>query len=147
MIKHFVCSLFTKNIFLIFYSSVLSLSGDMEDIPNAISPYRKKKVVGSGSCSALIKLLPGNKDVYMSHDTWDTYQSMLRMLKKYDFAFKPQGGNMISQISIYIPFFMTLINTVKFCYYNHSKLRPSSLLRPFVSVRLPNAFFNINRSH
>ncbi|XP_060577603.1 putative phospholipase B-like 2 [Ruditapes philippinarum] len=70
---------------------VLSLSGDMEDIPNALNPYRKKKVVGSGSCSALIKLLPGNKDVYVSHDTWDTYQSMLRILKKYDFAFKPQG--------------------------------------------------------
>lgn len=66
----------------------------MEDIPNAMNPYKKKKLVGSGSCSALVKLLPGNSDLYVSHDTWDTYQSMLRMLKKYDFTFKPQGGKL-----------------------------------------------------
>ena len=39
--------------------------------------------MGSGSCSALIKIIDGNKDLYVSHDTWNSYQSMLRVLKKY----------------------------------------------------------------
>ena len=30
-----------------------------------------------------MKLLEGNKDLYVSHDTWNSYQSMLRVLKKY----------------------------------------------------------------
>ena len=45
------------------------------------------RILGSGSCSALIKILPGNQDLYVAHDTWNSYQSMLRMLKKYDFAY------------------------------------------------------------
>ena len=39
------------------------------------------------SCSALVKILPNNEDLYVAHDTWNSYQSMLRMLKKYDFGF------------------------------------------------------------
>ncbi|WAR23064.1 PLBL2-like protein [Mya arenaria] len=74
---------------------VLSLSGDMEDIPNAMNPTRRPKVKGSGSCSALIKLLPGNKDLYVSHDTWDSYQSMLRVLKKYSFGFHLMSGDSV----------------------------------------------------
>ena len=44
-------------------------------------------VLGDGSCSALIKVLPGNKDLYASHVTWNSFQSMLRILKKYSFGF------------------------------------------------------------
>ncbi|XP_052256063.1 putative phospholipase B-like 2 isoform X2 [Dreissena polymorpha] len=73
---------------------VLSMGDDMEDIPNAMKP----KVTGSGSCSALIKLLPGYKDLYVSQDTWSTYQSMLRMLKKYDFAFQTGAGVVPGQV-------------------------------------------------
>ena len=60
----------------------------MEDLPDALGiPKFKKKTVGSGSCSALIKLLPGNQDLYVAQDTWTSYQDMLRVLKKYDFAY------------------------------------------------------------
>ena len=60
----------------------------MEDIPDALGiPEFRKKTVGSGSCSALIKLLPGNKDLYVAQDTWSSYQDMVRILKKYDFGF------------------------------------------------------------
>ena len=48
---------------------------------------KHKHVLGSGSCSALVKLLPGNQDLYVSHDTWNSYQSMLRVLKKYSLGF------------------------------------------------------------
>ena len=31
--------------------------------------------------------MPNNEDLYIAHDTWNSYQSMLRILKKYDFSF------------------------------------------------------------
>ena len=47
----------------------------------------RKRVLGSGSCSALIKLLPGNEDLLVSQDTWNNYQSMLRIIKRYSFNY------------------------------------------------------------
>uniref|UniRef100_A0A8C4QZ36 Phospholipase B-like n=1 Tax=Eptatretus burgeri TaxID=7764 RepID=A0A8C4QZ36_EPTBU len=46
-----------------------------------------EKVAGPLSrdhCSALIKLLPGNKELMVSHTTWGSYQMMLRIVKRYD---------------------------------------------------------------
>ncbi|RZF39366.1 hypothetical protein LSTR_LSTR000887 [Laodelphax striatellus] len=42
----------------------------------------------SDHCSALIKLMPGNKDVYFGQNTWIDYSVMLRILKKYILPFK-----------------------------------------------------------
>nr|XP_054749532.1 putative phospholipase B-like 2 isoform X2 [Lytechinus pictus] len=61
--------------------------GDLEDLESALSKSRKQRMPGDGHCSALIKLLPGNTDLFASHDTWDGYQGMLRTIKKYNFAF------------------------------------------------------------
>ena len=36
----------------------------------------------------IFQMLPGNKDLLASHVTWNSYQSMLRMLKKYDLNFR-----------------------------------------------------------
>ncbi|KAG8455685.1 hypothetical protein GDO86_001759 [Hymenochirus boettgeri] len=73
---------------------LFQLGGDLEDLEAALNKTAPKRVMGSGSCSALIKLLPGNKELFVSHDTWNTYQSMLRIIKKYTFPFhtKPKGG-------------------------------------------------------
>lgn len=74
--------------YVILFYSVLSLSGDMEDIPAALGFQKfKREPIGSGSCSALIKLLPGNQDLYVAQDTWTSYQDMIRVLKKYDFGY------------------------------------------------------------
>lgn len=74
------------------------MGGDVEDLEGALNKSSQSQPLGSGSCSALIKLLPGNKDLMVSHDTWNTYQSMLRIIKKYNFAFKtsPTGTSLIS---------------------------------------------------
>ena len=69
----------------------MNVFGDLEDLEQAVAAgdedIKPTHVFGSGSCSALIKLLPGNADLYASHDTWNSYQSMLRILKKYDLGF------------------------------------------------------------
>lgn len=59
----------------------------MEDLESALGKSKKERLLGDGHCSALIKLLPGNTDLFVSHDTWNGYQGMLRIIKKYDFAF------------------------------------------------------------
>ncbi|KAJ9596928.1 hypothetical protein L9F63_012053 [Diploptera punctata] len=48
---------------------------------------RGAKLRGSRSCSGLIKLLPDSSDLYTSHDTWSSFESMWKVLKKYDFHF------------------------------------------------------------
>ncbi|XP_061527664.1 putative phospholipase B-like 2 [Phycodurus eques] len=67
---------------------LFQMGGDLEDLESVLNKSSLTRPVGSGSCSALIKLLPNNKDLLVSHDTWSTYQSMLRIIKKYTFAFK-----------------------------------------------------------
>ncbi|KAF7238436.1 putative phospholipase B-like 2 [Varanus komodoensis] len=67
---------------------LFQLGGDLEDLEPAFNKSDRQRVLGSGSCSALIKLLPGNQDLLVSHDTWTTYQSMLRILKKYTLPFR-----------------------------------------------------------
>lgn len=73
---------------------MFQISGDLEDLEVALKKPSdlRKHVLGSGSCSALIKLLPENADVYIAHDTWNSYQSMLRILKRYEFNYHLLDG-------------------------------------------------------
>uniref|UniRef100_A0AAR2JFJ5 Phospholipase B-like n=1 Tax=Pygocentrus nattereri TaxID=42514 RepID=A0AAR2JFJ5_PYGNA len=67
---------------------LFQMGGDLEDLEAALNKSSQSRAVGSGSCSALIKLLPGNKELLVSHDTWNNYQAMLRIMKKYNFSFR-----------------------------------------------------------
>ncbi|CAG08547.1 unnamed protein product, partial [Tetraodon nigroviridis] len=67
---------------------LFQLGGDLEDLESALNKSSQTRPLGSGSCSALIKLLPNHKDLLVSHDTWNTYQSMLRIIKRYNFEFQ-----------------------------------------------------------
>ncbi|XP_055963141.1 putative phospholipase B-like 2 [Sorex fumeus] len=67
---------------------LLQISGDLEDLEVALNKTRTQRVLGSGSCSALIKLLPGRRDLLVAHNTWSSYQHMLRVIKKYHFSFR-----------------------------------------------------------
>lgn len=70
------------------WSRLFQMGGDLEDLEAALNKSSQSRTVGSGSCSALIKLLSGNKELLVSHDTWNTYQAMLRIMKKYIFSFR-----------------------------------------------------------
>ena len=70
----------------------MNIFGDMEDLSQALVVQQNMSVkldrhLGDGHCSAMIKVLPGNQDLYASHVTWNSYQSMLRVLKKYKMEF------------------------------------------------------------
>ncbi|XP_021113059.1 putative phospholipase B-like 2 isoform X5 [Heterocephalus glaber] len=72
---------------------LLQISGDLMDLELALNKTKTRATLGSGSCSALIKLLPGQRDLLVAHNTWNAYQYMLRVLKKYQLHFRegPQG--------------------------------------------------------
>lgn len=76
---------------------LFQMGGDLEDLESALNRSSRTRAVGSGSCSALIKVLPGRQDLLVSHDTWNTYQSMLRILKRYSLAYRtsPTGKGTI----------------------------------------------------
>ncbi|XP_052420567.1 putative phospholipase B-like 2 isoform X2 [Carassius gibelio] len=67
---------------------LFQMGGDLEDLEEALNKSSPSRSVGSGSCSALIKFLPGLKDLLVSHDTWNNYQSMLRILKRYSLTYR-----------------------------------------------------------
>jgi len=74
----------------------MNIFGDLEDLEQVFDVTQKvpPKVRGIGHCSALIRLLPNNSDIYVSHDTWNSYQSMLRILKNYRLPLRrvPKGA-------------------------------------------------------
>ena len=47
---------------------------------------------------AIVRLAPNNSDVYMGHNTWTGFYSMLRLLKDSDFDKKPMESWSISAI-------------------------------------------------
>ena len=73
--------------------SLFQVQGDLEDLESALKGSSNDKASGSsGHCSALIKLLSGNKDLYVAQDTWADLESMLRILKKYHFNYRNLEG-------------------------------------------------------
>lgn len=86
----------SRSSLLLYPTRLFQMGGDLEDLESALNKSSQTRPLGSGSCSALIKLLPNNKELLVSHDTWNTYQAMLRIMKKYNFAFKVSPlGNLL----------------------------------------------------
>lgn len=64
-------------------SAALGLYEALEEGPNGRHYFTNRP-----SCSALVKLAPDHKDVFISHDTWQNYEAMLKVMKYYDFAWR-----------------------------------------------------------
>ncbi|XP_003386071.2 PREDICTED: putative phospholipase B-like 2 [Amphimedon queenslandica] len=73
---------------------------DMEDLQEAFTGSDSHRVLGDGSCSAIIKVLPNNEDLFTTHDTWSEYQTMLRVFKLYDLPYRLINGGRIPGSSI-----------------------------------------------
>ena len=72
--------------------SLMQADCDLEDLEQVLGKKEVRRVFGSGSCSALIKVLPGNKDLYISHVTWTSYAELLRVFKLYDIGVTVRGS-------------------------------------------------------
>ena len=67
-----------------------SLGGDLEDLEVALgAPDEvKSRVLGGGSCSAIIKLLPDKSELFTAHDTWGPLSDMVRIYKRYELSYR-----------------------------------------------------------
>jgi hypothetical protein len=63
----------------------LNLMPEIFDFENFLS---NKTARNEGHCSALVKPLADGSDLFVGHSTWIFYEFMLRVMKKYKFAFK-----------------------------------------------------------
>lgn len=103
------------------------MSGDLEDLESALNKSSLTRPLGSGSCSALIKMLPNNKDLLVSHDTWGTYQSMLRIIKKYSFAFKVSPLGIFMTPVLYFLFTHSMYKSYQYSCFFKGEKKPTLL--------------------
>ena len=82
----------TQPVFYHIFRMMMQLSGDIETLTSVLNGTQST-VLGSGSCSALIKLAPGNSELFVAHATFTGYQRMLRILKKYNLNIQTVHGN------------------------------------------------------
>ncbi|XP_049518650.1 putative phospholipase B-like 2 [Dermacentor silvarum] len=69
----------------------LSAIGDLLELELKFGRFKDLHSLMALTCSALIKIAPGNKDIYFAHTSWFTYKSMLRMQKKYKLPWHTAG--------------------------------------------------------
>ena len=102
-VYHYYLHVYFPSIYLLFFCIYMThycclyppyrffqLHGDLDDLESALDGANisaSSRVTGSGSCSALVKLLPGNSDLFVGHNTWTSYYNMLRIYKMYDFKY------------------------------------------------------------
>lgn len=84
---------------------ILNVQGDLEDLVTALAAsdapglqQEHGRVLGSGSCSALIKLVPSANELFVSHDTWSSYETMTRVQKKYVLNYHMGPGRAKSEL-------------------------------------------------
>jgi hypothetical protein len=70
---------------------LINILGDLGDLEVALNPKPSLQKVRDGHCSVLIKLI-GQQDIYAGHVTWDTYSSMLRIIKRYNIGYKTSSA-------------------------------------------------------
>lgn len=88
--------------FCLLNESWFNIFGDMEEFEQMFAPqkvgqdWRVNKIGRRhmiGSCSALIKVLPETSDIFTSHVTWNGFESMIRILKKYNFEYRQTASS------------------------------------------------------
>jgi hypothetical protein len=67
--------------------TAMQFGGDMETLMQAFSVEKLPRIVGAGSCSALVRLTAKNEDIYFTHDTWSSFTTMLKIYKRYDLPY------------------------------------------------------------
>lgn len=72
----------------------INMLGDLDELAFALSmPNSTDGILFSEHCTGLVKLLPDWSNLYFSHVTWNSYQSMLRLQKMYVLRFHLYPGS------------------------------------------------------
>ncbi|XP_050353907.1 putative phospholipase B-like 2 [Nymphalis io] len=68
----------------------INMLGDLDELAIALSAPKENPegLLFGEHCSGLVKLLPDWSELYTSHATWNSYQSMLRIQKSYVLNYK-----------------------------------------------------------
>lgn len=66
---------------------LLNLIPDLDVLEEVMQKKSIDRLLGEGSCSAVVLPLADGSDLLMAHNMWSSYRSMLRFIKKYDFRF------------------------------------------------------------
>ena len=66
---------------------LLNLIPDLDVLEEVFQKKSFNRLLGEGSCSAIIRAVPDGSDLFVAHNMWSTYHSMLRIIKKYDFKY------------------------------------------------------------
>lgn len=79
---------------------MMNMAWDLDTLVDVLADDTEREKIGNthiGHCSAMIKLLPDYSDLIVGHNTWTGYNTMLRILKKYNFTIHmtPQSDEVI----------------------------------------------------
>ncbi|ODM95390.1 putative phospholipase B-like 2 [Orchesella cincta] len=68
----------------------LNIREELDDLSHALDPTPglKDPTDREGHCSVMIKVMENNRDIFSSHVTWTKYTSMLRVIKRYNLAYR-----------------------------------------------------------
>lgn len=93
----FVIILCYKAISLILtvWCSLFQIAADVGDLATALKANSLMNLDSSDRCTSLVKLTPGNEDLYIAHNTFSSFSSMLRVLKRYTFGFHLTPGRFL----------------------------------------------------
>jgi len=73
--------------------NIMTETGELEQV---LKREKLTSDLSDGKCSAIVKVLPDGSDLFVAHNTWGTYESMIRIMKKYHFSYENIAGNSIS---------------------------------------------------
>ncbi|CAF3461697.1 unnamed protein product [Rotaria socialis] len=67
----------------------------VESVGDLAGRLKVPNVPKHDSCSALIKILPNNSDIFVSHADWSNFRTMLKVIKRYSMPLKrtPMAGS------------------------------------------------------
>ncbi|CAG2104670.1 unnamed protein product [Medioppia subpectinata] len=75
---------------------LLNLITELGELEQALNRTKKTFELSDGRCSAIVKVLEDGSDLFVSHNSWSGYSTMLRILKKYNLNYKNIAGQHIS---------------------------------------------------
>jgi len=121
---------------------------DMDDIKQAVNSFERTNFSSMdmqaismwtrrhGHCSSIVKLLPDGSELFAGHNTWMTYNLMLRVFKRYEFgsrtpiAMSSYPGVLSSQDDFYQVGSLVVMETTLPNYNNDllERVKPETLL-------------------